>query len=134
MEGNMVGKIILIIVIVILALGGIMFLFATRGLKKVKNLPLEDIDISSIPDGEYTGSFTGYRWSNTVRVTVKDGKITDFEVVEEKMQGGDEVINGVKEKLIEKQDLHIDAVSGASVNTRAYLKAIEDALKKAKNQ
>ena len=130
----MVGKIILIIVIVILALGGIMFLFATRGLKKVKNLPLEDIDISSISDGEYTGSFTGYRWSNTVRVTVKDGKITDFEVVEEKMDGGDKVINGVKEKLLEKQDLHIDAVSGASVNTRAYLKAIEDALKKAKTQ
>lgn len=130
----MVGKIILIIVIVILALGGIMFLFATRGLKKVKNLPLENIDISSIPDGEYEGTFTGYRWTNTVRVTVKDGKITDFKVIKEKMQGGDEVINAVRDKLIEKQDIHIDAVSGASVNTRAYLKAVEDALKKAKNK
>jgi len=132
MEGHMVGKVILIIVIVILVLGGILFLFATRGLKKVKNLPLEDIDISSIPDGEYKGSFTGYRWSNTVRVNVKGGKITDFEVVEEKMQGGDEVMNAVRDKLIEKQDIHIDAVSGASANTRAYLKAVEDALKKAK--
>lgn len=127
----MVGRIILIVVIVILVFGGVMALMATRGLKKVKNLPLADIDISSIPDGVYEGSFSGYRWDNTLRVTVKDGKITDFEVVTEKMSKSPQVVNGIREKLIARQDLHIDAVSGASVNTRAYLKAIEDALQKA---
>jgi len=127
----MVGRIILIVVIVILVFGGVMALMATRGLKKVKNLPLADIDISSISDGVYEGSFSGYRWDNTVQVTVKDGKITDFEVVTEKMSKSPQVVNGIREKLIARQDLHIDAVSGASVNTRAYLKAIEDALQKA---
>jgi uncharacterized protein with FMN-binding domain len=127
----MVGRIILIVVIVILVFGGLMALMATRGLKKVKNLPLADIDISSIPDGVYEGSFSGYRWDNTLRVTVKDGKITDFEVVTEKMSKSPQVVNEIREKLIARQDLHIDAVSGASVNTRAYLKAIEDALQKA---
>lgn len=127
----MVGRIILIVVIVILVFGGLMALMATRGLKKVKNLPLADIDISSIPDGVYEGSYSGYRWDNTVKVTVKEGKITDFEVVKEKMTNSPQIVNGIKEKLIAQQDLHIDAVSGASVNTRAYLKAIEDALQKA---
>lgn len=127
----MVGRIILIVVIVILVFGGLMALMATRGLKKVKNLPLADIDISSLADGVYEGSYSGYRWDNTVRVTVKDGKITDFEVVKEKMTNSSQIINGIREKLIAQQNLQIDAVSGASVNTRAYLKAIEDALKKA---
>ena len=128
----MVGKIILIIVIVIVGLAGIMLLFATRGLKKVKNLPIENIDISSVPDGEYQGTYTGYRWSNTVKVTVKDGKVTGFEILEDKMQGGEAIANGVREKLLSQQNLNIDTISGASANTKAYLKAIENALKKAK--
>lgn len=128
----MVGKVILIIVLIIVGLAGIMLIFATRGLKKVKTLPVEDIDFSTIPDGVYSGSFTGYRWSNTVKVTVQDGRVTDFEVVEEKMQGGEAIADGVREKLLSQQNLSIDTVSGASVNTRAYLKAIEGALKKAK--
>ena len=103
----------------------------TNGLSAGQNVALNGIDLSSISDGDYTGTYKQGRWTNTISVHVKNHVITGIDIVKDVLAAGitncsDEVFR----RVMEKQNTQIDAVSGATVTTKAYLKAIEDALKK----
>ena len=116
--------------IVIALLMTIMILVFSNGLEEVINLSIDSVDLSKIEDGVYTGTYDFKRWTNTVRVHVSNHTITKIEIVSDVFGGGfvncsDEVIR----RVIEAQNTDVDAVTGATVTTNAYLKAIENALK-----
>lgn len=122
-------KIVLIVVgIIIVAMIGFAG-WAYMDVMKYKDLDINEVDLASIADGSYEGTFDGGRFSNSVEVTVSDHKIVDI-----KKQGRSgpqgEVYQGIYAKVIEKQSVKIDTVSGASVTTLTTLKAIENALSK----
>ncbi|MEA4971033.1 MAG: FMN-binding protein [Candidatus Pelethousia sp.] len=113
---------------VILAAVAVMFFVITNGLSAGAKVPLQGIDLSDVPDGSYTGAYEFKRWSNTVVVHVKDHKITAIDL--EKDVEGAEITDCAEEmvrRVIEAQDTKVDAVSGATVTSKAYLKAIEGA-------
>ena len=121
-------KLIVCVGIVIVALG-IVFLLASRDLNEVGKASLSGIFLENMPDGEYRGTYSQGRWTNTVVVTVKDYKIASI-VVEEDVLAG-KIINcfdEVVQRVITAQDTRIDVASGATVTSKAYLKAIENAL------
>ena len=106
-----------------------MFLAVTNGLKEGADATLRGIDLSDIPDGSYTGAYDFKRWSNTVVVHIKDRRIIGIDI--EKDVFGAEITNCSAEiisRVIGAQDTKVDAVSRATVTSKAYLKAIEDAL------
>jgi len=121
---------------VFLIIGGVvfipllgLFLFVTNGLTEGKNVVLNGIDLSGIPDGMYIGMYDFKRWSNTVHAHVKDNEIVSIEIVKD--VPGAEVTDcsgEVLRRVLEAQDTRVDAVTGATVTSKAYLKAIEDAL------
>ena len=120
-------KLIVAGVIIVILTG--FFLALTDGLSEGANIALNGIDLSNVPDGSYTGVYDFKRWSNTVIVHVKDGKITSIDI--ERDVGGAAITNCFGEtisRVINAQDTKVDAVSGATVTSKAYLKAIEDAL------
>jgi len=117
---------ILAFVVIILV---VMFVGITDGLNEGKEVALDGIDLATVPDGSYTGTYDFKRWSNTLTVHVEDHKIAAIEVNEDVSAAAmtdcaDEVIM----RVIEAQSTDIDAVSGATVTSKAYLKAIENAL------
>lgn len=115
------------IVVVILAAG---FLFITDGLSEGAKVSLNGIDLSDKSDGSYTGTYEFKRWTNTLVVQVKDHKITHIEFDKDVAAAGmADCSNEMFRRVIEAQDTNVDAVSGATVTSKAYLKAIEDALK-----
>src|SRR6056297_208568 len=121
-----IALIIVAVLVVIVLLG----LFAvTRGMKEIKNLNIENPDVSQIQDGEYEGSYKKTRWNYGVKVTVKDGRIADVEVTQKPDDG--DFTSKAAEKIVGAQNVQIDTVSGASINTRAFQKAVETALKSA---
>ncbi len=122
-------RIVLIIVIVLVVLVGGGLFAVTRGMKEIKNLSIGDPDVSRIQDGVYEGSFKKTRWNYGVKVTVKSGRIADVEVTQ-KPDDGDFTAKAAQ-KIVEAQTVGIDTVSGASINTRAFRKAVENALKDA---
>jgi uncharacterized protein with FMN-binding domain len=83
-----------------------------------------------VPDGTYTGSFSGGRWSNTVKVTVRDHKITDIKIVKDIEFKSAKVPSELFQRVEQAQSLQVDTVTGATVTSKAYLKAIENALNK----
>jgi uncharacterized protein with FMN-binding domain len=81
-----------------------------------------------VPDGVFEGAYHGYRFTNVVAVTVKDHAIIDIHV---KQTQRTELSETLKTEVIKEQSPVIDAVSGASLDQTAFLKAVEDALRNA---
>ena len=115
-------------VAILLIIGAIII---TSGLKDGKTVVLDGIDLSQIPNGSYSGTYKHGRWTNTVTVHVENGRITAIDIVKDVAGAGitncsDEILH----RVLEAQSTQVDAVSGATVTSKAYLKAIEDALQK----
>jgi len=123
-------KIILgIVILFVLIIGGAGF-YITRGLVSGKDMVIKHIDTSQLKNGVYQGKYNGGRWSNEVSVVLVDGKITKIEVVKSVTIEKPEVTRELINNVIKKQDTTVDAISGATVSSKAYLKAIENALSK----
>ena len=113
-------------IIGILAIG---FIALTAGLSDGAQVVINGINIDGTLDGIYTGEYKAGRWSNTVSVIVKDGSITEIEIVNDVAAAWVTNASGeVFRRVVEAQDTLVDAVSGATVTSKAYLKAIENAL------
>ena len=123
-------KLLIVGSIVIIILIG-MFLVVTNGLSEGATVSINSIDLSTIQDGSYTGTYDFKRWSNTLVVKIKDNQITAIEIIDD--VPGASVTNCSEEmfrRVMSAQNTQVDAVSGATVTSKAYLKAIENALGK----
>lgn len=118
---------ILITFVVLVGIGAAVLL---PGQKQGKAEVVGAIDLATIEDGTYEGEYKNGRWSNRVKVVVLDNKITDISIVDEHdiQFPMKKVVKQMIEKVIEKQSLDVDAVSGSTITAKAYLKSIEDAL------
>ena len=121
-------KIFLWILLGIVILAVLMAGWAAIDPMRYKKLVVNDVILDDIPDGVYEGSFKGGRFSNSVEVTIKDHKIVDIKKVGSPTPT-DKLYSQIYDKIIEKQSLNIDAVSGASITTKTSLKAVENALR-----
>lgn len=130
---HMKRKTIIIIAIVAAVIAGIAITARIvignieSNLEELKYLQIEEVDLSTIKDGSYSGEYSALPVSAKVKVTVEGHQITDIELVEHvNGQGsGAEIIPAT---VVEKQTLQIDTVSGATYSSKVILKAIENAL------
>ncbi|MDB9822623.1 FMN-binding protein [Deltaproteobacteria bacterium] len=101
-------------------------------IEEIKSMEINYVDPATVSDGEYTGEFPfGERFLYRVMVTVKSGRIADIEVLENGT--GNEYAEkglGVIERMLMEQSPDVDAVSGATVTSKALMKCVEKALKR----
>jgi uncharacterized protein with FMN-binding domain len=117
------GSIGIIIILIISALFVLM-----NGMKDIESLTVESLDLNSLEDGSYTGTFDITRWSNTVEVKVENHRITEISVIDDVMIDLEGLTNRLFESVIQNQSLDVDIETGTSITSKAYLKAIENAL------
>ena len=103
-------------------------LVMTIGMGETKKLVIRDVDLSKISDGVYEGSYHKGRWTYDARVTVRDHRITDVANTNRNMEKAAVINKKIEDEIIKKQSTRIDVVSRATVNTRAFQKAVENAL------
>ena len=85
-------------------------------------------------DGTYQGSGTGFRrGTTTVSVTVKNGEISDVQVLsyEDDRPFFNRAYSTVVKEIISQQSTEVDAVSGATFSSRGIMAAVADALSNA---
>ncbi|MGM0214720.1 FMN-binding protein [Enterococcus sp. AZ109] len=112
----------------ILALGFLISFAANMYTKSVvKDTEIADIDVSEMADGTYTGEAAIKPVIAKVDVTVKDGKIAAVQILEHQTGLGKKA-ETLAAEIVEKQSLTVDAVSGATMSSRAIAKACENAL------
>ena len=128
----MSGWTIVLIVVVILVIGGaIGWMYLTKEHNEAKNLPLNAVNFNKLSDGTFTGSYEGgmYKWrENEVSVTVSSGKVTEIELVKDKWNQKPEYVEELFNRVIDEQSLQVDAISGATLTSKAYLQSVENAL------
>ncbi len=117
-----------LIVLVVLVVGGGIF-FLARGIEAGAEVSVSSLDLSKVKDGIYNGEYKSGRWTNEISVEVKDSRIVKMAIVKDVMFVKPEVSGELFAKVLKKQNTDVDAVSGATITSKAYLKAIEDALK-----
>lgn len=126
------GKVILRIFLVLLSLfllaaaGGAAFVFL--GKAQTAAVTLSGVSPQSVADGTYEGNYSAFRWSNTVEVTVKDHRIVSIDYTKPQALAKPETIEALTEHVIATQNTMLDGVSSATLDSKAFLSAVEDAL------
>lgn len=121
-------KIVLLVLGIVVIGISIMMFVLMNGMDKAQALELNQINLSQIEEGKYVGSFETTRWTNTVEVTVKEHRITDIKLVDDVMITLEGLSDRLFKKVIDHQTLDVDIETGSTITSKAYLKAIENAL------
>lgn len=84
-------------------------------------------------DGTYTGSGKGFGGTISVKVTVKDGKISAIDVTSASGETASyfSKAKGIIPKIISGQTTNVDAASGATYSSNGIITAVRNALSKA---
>jgi uncharacterized protein with FMN-binding domain len=127
------GWLIALIVVVVLGIaGGIGWTFLSKEHQEARSLPLNAVDFSKLKDGTYHGAYAGgmYKWrKNECDVTVKNRKVAAIKLVVSQDPGGKNTQHEVLfDRVIQAQSLQVDTISMATLTSKAYLQAVENAL------
>jgi len=132
---------IVLIIVGVIAVGigaGLMIDGPSR--REIRDLPIAAVDFKRLKDGTYEGYYDGGKSkmrAARVRVTVAGGAVTG---IEEVVEGGDGepqelskglTIDDLFGRVVAVQALQVDTITGATLTSKANLKAVEDALNKA---
>lgn len=129
----MLGWVIAIVVLAGLATaGGVGWSRLMKEHREARSLPLDAVDFSRLSDGTYHGAYEGgmYKWrANECDVTVVNGRVTDIQLAGSKDPGGKNTQHqSLYDRVIQAQSLQVDTISGATLTSKAYLQAVENAL------
>lgn len=114
----------------------ILFIFAilslvgctSKEMAKVRQLDIQNVNLTNIPDGNYIGSFSYSGFEYTVKTNVKTHQITDIEVLQNRDTEHARRAEGVLNEIINSQTPNVDAISGATTTSKALMKAVENSL------
>ena len=115
-------------IVIIVTVSGIIYLM--NGQKEMKEVEVNPVILNNLDDGTYIGQFKGYRWTNTIDVSIENHQIIDIKVIKDQVFAQSYVKTQLFDEIKEQQSINVDSVTGATISSIAYLKAIEDALSK----
>ncbi len=95
---------------------------------EVKALDKTSVSIGKVRDGAYEGICETTLVKGKVRVTVKDGAIESVEILEHQCGKG-QPANSIVKDMIDKNDIEVDVVSGATVSSEVIKNAVRNALR-----
>lgn len=124
-------KIAIVVVIVLIGVG-VGFKLKLKAMEKKVQADFDQmkkIELSTIKNGEYSGSYGEFTNAATVKVTVEAAKITKVEVTEQKAGPSYEAAD-IPNRIVAAQDLKVDVVTGASTSSRVTCLAAYEALSK----
>lgn len=114
------------------------------GRKEITEMQIDNPDFSILRDGTFEGKYRGIRDSNrdvTVEIKISSGMLTKIKIKKDALIKGrkrenkyENAAESMLSKVIEKQSLNVDVVSGATLTCKTRLKAVQDALEKAQTR
>lgn len=99
-------------------------------LNKIRNLPIKSINLESVGDGIYSGEAKAGSYVYKVKVEVQNHRIVNIESIDNRKSTYVSYAEGVFTKIIKQQKVDVDAITGATTTSKAFMKAVENALDK----
>ena len=100
---------------------------AMSKMEATKSLTITTPNYSRLADGTYRGAYDGGLVLAEVAVTVADAHIESVEILKHDHGRGGEA-EKIVDHIVEAQSLEVDVITGATVSSKAILKAAENAL------
>jgi len=130
---SMAGWIITFIIVAVVGAGGTAgWSRLAREHDEARNLPINDVDFSTLNNGSFIGEYEGgmYKWrANKVQVVVASGRVEEIKLISSSDPGAKNTNQALLfDRVMKAQSLQVDAISGATLTSKAYLKAVENAL------
>lgn len=125
-------KVVLAILIPCVLLGVGMIIKAEVRHVELRNTPIADIEVAEVKDGVYEGTSEFGNYTYHVKVTVKNHEIEQIEDLAPRDSIYVTYATGVFQKIIDQQTPDVDAISGATTTSKAFMKAVENALEQGK--
>ena len=123
--------IVLLVVAVVVIVGGVILKNlidkVDEGLEELMTLEIENVDVSEISDGTYSGAYKQFPIDVELTVMVKNGEIQDIKI-NKHINGKGKEAEGITKDVIAQQSLEVDTMTGATYSSIVILKAIEQAL------
>ena len=120
-------RVMLISLTLLFAAFGIM---GNINLNKLRNMPIENSDLSGMEDGMYEGDFVGGGGTYTVKISIKDGQMMAIESNNDRESTYEIFSKPVTDRILERQNANVDGITGATTTSKCIMKAVEDALRK----
>lgn len=115
-----------IIVSVLLLVVAVILVWGNAQIAAIRCLPAAPVEISSIPDGTYTGSaYLGFPYQ--VEVMVAGGRIIDAKALKNRDTFYSRLAELTLRKMVRDNRVDVDAVSGATTTGTALREAAENA-------
>lgn len=100
--------------------------------QEAKNLPIKEMDFKKLKNGSFHGAYEGgmYKWRiNECQVDVASGKVVNIKLLTTKDPASKNMqADELYSRVIKAQSLQVDTISMATLTSKAYLKAVENAL------
>lgn len=119
--------IVLGVIGLLIIVGSLFMAYTQDQLSKLSKTPIGAIDLSSTPNGTYSGSYASFPVSVTLEVTILDHEITKITILKHD-NGQGKPAEAITEDVIKAQSLQVDVISGATYSSKVILKALENAL------
>jgi len=121
--------IVILLILLVIGAGATYFVKMTENsLAELSSTEIVDVDLTTLDDGTYLGSYKAFPVSVEVEVTVLNHEITEILIVKHD-SGQGEPAEVIILDVIEMQSLNVDLVTGATYSSKVILLAIQDALK-----
>ena len=91
----------------------------------------EPVSEKKLVDGVYEASYAQLPNIAKVKVTIKDGRISDIQILSHITWHGKKAEGPIPQRIIEKQSTDVDAVTGATNSSQTIAKAVQKAIDKA---
>ena len=134
--------VVLVIVGVIVIGSGAAMLALEPGRREASNVSVGEVNFQNLRDGVYVGEYKGTKdhlRDTKVQVSVSNGEVTEIKAIggplanekqNTEVRNG-QSINDLFNRVIKSESLQVDAISGATISSKVYLKAVENALEQA---
>jgi len=104
--------------------------------EEAMNVEIKTIDFSKLKQGEYTGYYAGgmFGWrENECRafidsINTDSSRVISVELIRSVEDRPQSFFDTLYNRVITRQSLQVSAISGATLTSKAHLKALEDAL------
>lgn len=123
-----IAMIVLLVIVVSTAfIGGRYMKSVSQNKKEISAISFTEIDLADVPDGVYQGEYDAGQVSAKVQVMVKEHAIEEIDLLKH-LNGKGQSAEKILDKMVEKQSVDVDAVSGATCSSKVLRKAVENAL------
>lgn len=121
-------KLLIAVAIIIVLIGGLFLSVVCKEYNEVKAIDRSPVSIGDVNDGVYEGSCETALVKVRVKVEVSHGRIENVEILEHQCGKG-KPAEVIAKEMADKNDIEVDAVSGATVSSEAIKAAVRDALR-----